>query len=265
MKTKQIRKVLVVYYAKHYGTLTDVKRALHKNDMTAYFQKRENEAKIKKLAGKVDAVIAVGGDGTLLRASHLIEDTPVLHVSSGSNVNEAFFSMATNKDANKKIGLLRKGKYKVIPLVRLEATLNGKRLPFKALNEVYAGSKTPYHTARYKLVIGGKGEEQKSSGVLVATPAGSNAWARSAGGKVLPLTAKKMQYVIREPYVGRLTKPKMLRGVLGANQKVTIVSDIWEKHKGIVVIDSHKREFSFNKGAMLVVKTAKQQLNLISF
>ncbi len=262
---KKIRKAVVVYYARNYGTLTAVKQALSKNKIAASYIKRESESAIKKAATKADCAVVVGGDGTLLRASHLIEATPVLHVSSSFKVNEAFFARATAKDIGRKIRLISKGKYKLLPLMRLEAEINGKKLPFKALNEVYAGSKEPYHTARYKLIIGNKTEEQKSSGILISTPAGSYAWARSAGGRTLPLTAKKIQFVVREPYAGRLTKPKMLRGVLGANQKVTIISDIWEKHKGIVVIDSHKREFSFNKGARLVVKTAKQTLNLICF
>lgn len=262
---KKVKKALVVYYATNYGALKAVKAAMHKNRMAASYVKRENEATIRRLTSGVDAVVVVGGDGTLLRASHLIEATPVLHVSSNLNVNEAFFARATTKDVGRKIRLITKGKYKLLPLMRLEATLNGKKLPFKALNEVYAGSKEPYHTARYRLIIGNRKEEQKSSGILISTPAGSHAWARSAGGKTLPLTAKKAQYIVREPYAGRLTKPRMTKGIISSNQGVAVISNIWEKHRGIVVIDSYKREFGFNKGARLVVKTAKQPLNLIYF
>ncbi|MBI2141725.1 NAD(+)/NADH kinase [Candidatus Woesearchaeota archaeon] len=261
----KIRKVLVVYYARNYGTLTALKLALGKNKIAASYIKREGESAIKKAALKADCVVVVGGDGTLLRASHLIESTPVLHVSSNSNVNEAFFARATAKDIGRKIRLISKGKYKLLPLLRLEAEINGKKLPFKALNEVYAGSKTPYHTARYKLIIGNKTEEQKSSGILISTPAGSYAWTRSAGGRTMPLTAKEVQFVVREPYVGRLTKPKMTKGVLSSSQSITVISNIWERHKGEVVIDSYKKEFKFDKGSRLVVKAARQPLNLVTF
>ncbi len=262
---KKVKKVAVVYYTRNYGTLAAVKRALQSNKVAASYVNRENETTIKKLVSKADAVVVVGGDGTLLRASHFIESTPVLHVSSHTGKNEAFFARATRKDISRKIWLLTQGKYKITPLLRLEAFLNGEKLPFKALNEVYAGSKTPYHVARYVLQIGNRKEEQKSSGVLISTPAGSYAWARSAGGKVLPITAKKIQYIIREPYVGRLTKPKMTKGALSGSQSVTVISNIWERHRGIVVIDSYKREFEFNKGRKLVVKVARQPFNLISF
>ncbi|MBI3036273.1 NAD(+)/NADH kinase [Candidatus Woesearchaeota archaeon] len=262
---KKVKKALVVYYARNYGTLNVVKKALQKNKIAASYIKRESESAIKKAALKADCAVVVGGDGTLLRASHLIESTPVLHVSSNLSINEAFFARATTKDISRKIKLLTKGKYKLLPLLRLEAEINGKKLPFKALNEVYAGSKEPYHTARYKLIIGNKTEEQKSSGILISTPAGSYAWARSAGGRTLSLTAKKMQFVVREPYVGRLTKPKMTKGVLSSSQSITVISNIWERHKGIVVVDSYKKNFGFNNGDKLLVKAAKQPLNLMGF
>ncbi|MBI2549570.1 NAD(+)/NADH kinase [Candidatus Woesearchaeota archaeon] len=262
---KKIRKVLVVYYTRNYGTLAKVKKALQKNKITASYVKRENESAIKRLVGKADAVIVVGGDGTLLRASHFVEHTPVLHVSSSIKMNEAFFSRATDKDAGRKIVLLAKGRYRIIPLMRLEASINGKRIPYKALNEVYAGSKEPYHVARYTLAVGNRREEQKSSGVLIATPAGSYAWVRSAGGKKLPLTVRKIEYVVREPYAGRLAKPKLTKGVVSGNQSITAVSKIWEKHRGIVVIDSYKKNFDFSNGDKLLVKAAKQPLNLIGF
>lgn len=262
---KKIKKIMVVYYSRNYGTLAKVKKAVKRNGVAATYVVRENEAEIKRRVSGVDAVIVVGGDGTLLRASHFVENTPVLHVSSSVNKNEAFFARATGNEFERKIRLLMKGVYKIIPLMRLEATLNRGKLPFKALNEIYVGSKEPYHVARYKLVIGGRMEEQKSSGIIISTPAGSYAWAKSAGGRTLPLTAKKILYVVREPYIGRLTKPRMLQGVLGPNGKIAVVSNIWEKRRGLVVIDSYKKEFEFNKGDRLVVKAAKQPLNLISF
>lgn len=262
---KKIRKALVVYYTRNYGTLSAVKKALEKSGVAASYVKRENESAIRKGIGKADAVIVVGGDGTLLRASHFIGDTAVLHISSSAGKNEAFFARATSNDAGSKIRLLAAGKYKTTKLMRLEAILNGKKLPFKALNEVYAGSEETYHVARYTLIIGGRKEEQKSSGVLIATPAGSYAWARSAGGRTLPLTAKKIEYVVREPYFGKLTKPKLTKGILGSSQSVTIISNIWERHRGVVVIDSYKKEFAFNNGDRLVVRAAKQPLNLVCF
>ena len=265
MKMKKVKNVLVVYFARYSEALSEVKKILNKKNLNTRYVNRENEADVARGVRGADAVIVVGGDGTLLRASHFIERTPVLHVSAGRQKHEAFFARASPKDFARKIRLLLQGKYKITRLMRLEATLNGRKLPYKALNELYIGSKEPFHVARYKLIIGKRGEEQKSSGVIISTPAGSYAWAKSAGGKLLPLTAKKIQYIVREPYFGRLTKPKLIKGVLGGNEKIVLVSKIWEKHEGTVVIDSYQKKFDFNKGDRLVVKASKQPLNLVSF
>ena len=257
---KPVKKVLVVYFNNYYDTFLKAKKALEKS-MQVYAANRENEALIRKMIEKVDAVLVVGGDGTLLRISHFVEETPVLHISSGTNKHEAFYSRASGKDIARKTILLTEGKYKVTPLTRIEATINGKKMPYKALNEIFAGGKKPYHTARYVLAVGKRKEEQKSSGIIISTPTGSYAWARSAGGKLLPQHAKKMQFIVREPYTGRIAKPKMTRGITSG--PVTVISKMW--HSGIVVVDSYYKEFPFDKGSKLVVKIAKQPLNLISF
>ena len=260
---KKIRKAMVVYYTRYYAAFLKVEKALRKVGIKYSKAKRENEIAIRRLIEKADAVIVVGGDGTLLRASHFIEKKPVLHVSSARNAHEAFFSRATGKDSEKKLRLLMLGKYKLLPLMRLEAWLNGKRLPYKALNEVFAGGRKAYHTVRYELAVGKKKEEQKSSGVIISTPAGSNAWGKSAGGIKLKLTDRKIAYVAREPYYGRLTKPRLTKGVADGNSRIVVKSKM--RQGGIVVIDSYKKEFNFNNGDALVVKAAKQPLNLISF
>ncbi len=257
---KPIRKALVVYFTMYRGSFLKAKKALEKV-MTVYSTRRENEAYIRKMVGKVDAVLVVGGDGTLLRTSHFIEKTPVLHISSGTTRHEAFYARASEKDIKWKAMLLAEGKYRITPLMRLESILNGKKLPYKALNEVFAGGKKPYHTARYLLAVGSRKEEQKSSGIIISTPTGSHAWARSAGGKLLPQHENRMQFIVREPYTGRIAKPRMTRGITGG--PLTLVSKIW--HAGIVAVDSCQKDFSFNKGSRLVVKKAKQPLNLISF
>ncbi|MBI2137820.1 NAD(+)/NADH kinase [Candidatus Woesearchaeota archaeon] len=262
---KKIKSAVVVYYTKYYKTLLSVRKALMKAGISAVFIKRENEGAIRKSVKNADALIVVGGDGTLLQASHFLEKTPALHISSGRTEHEAFFARAYEADAAGKLKRLAQGRYKIVHLDRLEAALNGRRIPFNALNEVFIGGHAAYHTVRYNIQIGGNSEEQKSSGVIIATPAGSHAWAKSAGGKTIPITAKGMVYVVREPYFGRLLKPKLLKGVLGRNSTVKVTSKIWHRHQGIVVVDSYNKTFPFNSGDRLTVKMARQPFNLITF
>jgi len=96
-----INNVLVVYANPknnvEKSTLELVKRILKKYKIN---YKTEHRSKLsKKLFRNKDLVIAVGGDGTFLRASHFIFDkTPVLGVNSDPVYKEGFFMAAVKKD-----------------------------------------------------------------------------------------------------------------------------------------------------------------------
>ena len=90
--------------------------------------------------------------------------------------------------------------------------MNNKLIKELALNEVYIGAKSQFHTSRYTIKLNGDGEEQRSSGVLIVTGSGSNAWYKSAGGEPFPCEEKKLKFLVREPYQKRVFKPKILCG-----------------------------------------------------
>ncbi|MBI2134068.1 NAD(+)/NADH kinase [Candidatus Woesearchaeota archaeon] len=254
---------LVVCYKDTYGTESAVKKALKKEKINHKCINRDMLT--KESFQKADLVISVGGDGTFLTASQYIKDQPVLVVASNFKKNEGFFAAAGKKEFHKKLKMIINDEFTTIKLNRLQPLIvKGKKrmnIP-PAINEVYIGCKRPYITARYVLKIGNKKEFQKSSGVIVSTAAGSNAWIKSAGGRKLPLSTKKTQYLIREPYFGRLTKPKMRKGVLPENAAVKIKSLMWD---GIAVVDSRHTEYELDEGSSIIIRNAKKPLNLITF
>ncbi len=256
----KIRNVLVVYYVHNYRTLANVEKALSKNKISYKCVEREKLG--KKLAEGKNLIIVVGGDGTFLRTTHLIGETPVFLVSSDVRYNEAFYGRATRNDFEKKLGMILNGKFKITKLSRLEAKINGKKLPILAMNEIFVGSRKPYHTSRYILKVKGRKELQKSSGVLITTHYGSYGWAKSAAKKLLAVPKNGFGYVVREPYIGRLTNSKMLQGILPAKGKITIES---LTHRGIAVIDSSDMEFGFVDGDKIEVKVSKKPLNFVEF
>jgi NAD+ kinase len=256
----KIKNALIVYYIQNYGVLDRVEHALHIGNVT-YLSVNRQKLNSRIFKNK-DIIITVGGDGTFLHAAKFSKDTPILGVCSDLKINEGFFTKACGIDFAKKLTFLLKGKYKITNLMRLEATINKtQKLPL-ALNEVFIGSKQPYHTSRYTLHISRKKEFQKSSGVIVATPAGSYAWAKSAGGKILPINSKKYQYIVREPYFGRLTKPQLLKGILNPKQTIKIRSHI---HEGIAVVDSQPDEYMFCDNDIIEIKVSKKPLRMVKF
>ena len=240
------------------ATLSKVKRVLKRYNFDFRLVDRDHLSK-EKFYG-IDLVIAVGGDGTFLRASQFINRQPVFGVNADIKNKEGFFMQTHKKKFEAKFMRITKNNFKIRQFPRLEAYVDGKKIETIALNEFFIGPRKSYHAAKYVISIDGKKERQKSSGVLVATAAGSYAWAKASHNRPLPLNSGKFQFVVREPYEGKVFKNYKLKyGILGKNQKVTVVSQMLD---GIVVADSVGKEFNVKYGHKTVVKLADKSKNL---
>ena len=262
----KINNILVVYAKpsnkQEKSTLQIVKNTLKKHKIN--YNSVNREKLNKNLFQNKDLIIAAGGDGTFLRASQFIFDkTPLLGVNSDPRYKEGFFMVADKKNFEQKFKEVLRRNYKIKKLQRLEAYISNKKISELALNEFYVASEKQHHTARYFLNVRGKKERQKSSGVLIATAAGSNAWIKSAGGKILPLNSNKFEYLVREPYCGRVSaKCSLVNNVLNINEKIEIM---FEVGNGILIADSLSREHRFKAGKKVTVEMSKKPLYIISF
>ena len=218
---------------------------------------RLNKSQFKNIG----LVIAVGGDGTFLRAAHFIGKQILFGVNADVSGKEGFFMKSDKSDFGKKLKDMLKGKFKIKRLPRLAAYINSKKVKTYALNEFFIGAKKSYHAAKYLIEVNGRRERQKSSGVIVSTPTGSYAWAKSCCNKTLPLDSKNFQFVVREPYEGKVFKNYKLKyGVLNKGLKISITSEMLD---GIVIADSVGKEHSLKNGSKAVISLSKNYLNAI--
>lgn len=221
----------------------------------------------EKAVSTVDCVIVVGGDGTLLRVSHFCGDVPVLGVNLTPETTEGFFMRARVDNFSECLHKLLEKQFELSGLLRLQATINGKNSKdgkkiAPCLNEYFVGSLKSYDVAEYELVLGKKKEMQKSSGVLISTPAGSHAWTKSAGGDVLPRTQEKIQVLVREPYAGRLTHPKLVHKILPLWKNVFI--NVFSE-KMLLVSDSVSGEYSLTTGDIVEITASDEHFWLVEF
>ncbi len=146
--------------------------------------------------------------------------------------------------------------------MRLNIEINNNKINNLVLNEVYIGDVKPYNVFNYEINIEEQREFQRSSGVIIGTPSGSNAWISSAGGKILNLEEENFQYVSRELYKGRLTPSyKLEKGILDKTKKIEITC----KSNGILVIDSILPEYNLNIGDKIRISADKSSLKYIFF
>lgn len=243
------------------SALDTVERILKKYSISYKLANRDRLAK-KHFEGK-DLIIAVGGDGTFLRAAHFIGKQPVFGVNADLKNKEGFFMKADKKNFEQKLEKIIKNRFKIVKLPRLEAYINNRKAWTMALNEFFIGPLKSYHAAKYLIEQNGKKERQKSSGVLVTTAAGSYAWASACCSRRLPLNSSKYQFVVREPYEGKVFKNYKLKyGILNKNQKISIISEMLD---GILVADSVGKEFKLKLGDRITVRMSRNRLNFINF
>ncbi|MBU0980491.1 MAG: NAD(+)/NADH kinase [Nanoarchaeota archaeon] len=258
-----MKKVIVTYIAHqlrhHNRTLRDVIGFLKKRSQLKVLERQHLS---RKHFDGADLVVTVGGDGTFLRTSHFVKDEPVLGINSDISSKEGYFTRADHGNYRQCLTRALDGKYRVNKLLRLQVLINSRPVPDLALNEVYIGYTCRYHTLNFELMVRKRKERQRATGIFVGTPAGSTAWIRSAGGKIMPLGSKRFQFLVREPYRGRIHKPTLLKGILNNDEqvKVTCLSE-----HGVLMIDSLTEERSFKRNDTITVKAAKNPLKLVSF
>jgi NAD+ kinase len=131
---------------------------------------------------KVDFIISVGGDGTILRTIHkMVDPLPILGINMGTL---GFLVDVEPKDALETLDHLING-FEVDLRSRLKVLLNGICLP-PAINEVALLTASPAKMIEFEIIVDGAlMEDFRSDGVVIATSTGSTAYAMSAGGPIV--------------------------------------------------------------------------------
>ncbi len=179
-------------------------------------------------------VVSVGGDGTFLHAARSLPEVPLLGVNADPQRSEAVFCAATAGTFRAHLQQALAGRLDALRLPWLTLHLNGRRLPYRALNDVLVVHDDPATMSRYRLQVGAREELQKSSGLWVATPAGSSSAVYAAGGRRLSWRARAFQYRPRELYRGRLSRPRLLGGILLPRDRVRVT---WLMRRGVACVD----------------------------
>jgi len=212
---------------------------------------------ISKSRTKGRLVITVGGDGTVLDASHASEGSPVLGINSDPIRSVGSLCVGSNENFPTLLNDLLAGKLEYRSLARVRGELNGKPLKNLALNEILIAHQNPAGMSRYQIRIGDQVEEQKSSGIWIATSTGSTGAILSAGGHIQDLDDDRLQYVVREPYLAVGKVGRLFSGICEASIEVTSMMV-----DGRIFIDGPMRTETFTTGSKLVISAEKTSLSL---
>ncbi len=246
----------------HAATLLEVKAALNDLGAVAEFQ----EGPRTRIVGRYDLVVTVGGDGTLLAASHQLgPETPILGVNSAPESSVGFFCAARAGTVRDTLGAALEGRLRGIELARMRVDINDRVLHNRVLNEALFCHASPAATSRYILRVtyaddSFDEEEQKSSGLWIGPAAGSTAAQKSAGGRVLPLTSRRLQYVVREPYTAAGRELRLMTGLVDEEGRITLRSKM---RQAKLFLDGHHNEYDAEIGDVITLRRSDETLTVL--
>lgn len=131
-----------------------------------------------------DVVIALGGDGTILRAARIHPDKPVVGFNLGGL---GYLASVERRDFRMALGMIAEGRFKISRRTMLEARKSGAASPRAvALNDIVLMRELSGHAAVLDVAVDGRAAARYfADGLVFATPTGSTAYSLSAGGPVL--------------------------------------------------------------------------------
>ncbi len=132
---------------------------------------------------EVDIIIAVGGDGTILRTQNFISSKkiPLFGINMGT---VGFLTEIDPEDTFGAIKEVLSGNYFVEKRTQLQIWHNQKI--HSALNEVVLMTRRPAKMLHIQISVDEEvAEELRADGLIIATPSGSTAYSMSAGGPIV--------------------------------------------------------------------------------
>ena len=208
---------------------------------------------------KLDFLIALGGDGTILSAARAVgpRKTPIVGIHLGEL---GFLAEVTIEDMFKRLNQIMEGNFSVNHRMVLKATLsksNGEKT-FFALNDFVVDRGKSQRIINLELYAGDNFiSSYKSDGLIISTPTGSTAYSLSAGGPILVPGISAITVTPLSPHTLSL-RPMVLSG----SQMIEIKSI--DKGEIAFAVDGQVSDY-FKDDTRVFIEKASYTIEMISF
>ncbi len=236
-KTPAFRNVAVVAHPKLHEAIQEAQEIvahLQKSGLNSLYCLLYDEGlKQRFKSGEFDLLIALGGDGTMLRAGHLCGPfgVPILGINLG---RFGFLMEIRQKQWQDILPRLLQGDYWLERRMMLQAQLfRGNNLlgEWDVLNEVVVGRGQIVRPVHLVTDVDGRFLTTYVADALIAsTPTGSTAYALAAGGPILP---PELRTILLVPVAPHLSIDRAIVLAEGSTASITIHTD----HLAVLCID----------------------------
>ncbi len=211
---------------------------------------------------KIDALVTLGGDGTLLRGARLLagKSVPILGVNLG---RLGFLTTCGSEDAEAGLRLLATGDYvaeaRMTLAARAEDSSGSTRQEWLALNDFVLHKGGFARVVRLSVAINGESiGVYAADGVIISTPTGSTAYSLSAGG---PVVVPTVESIILTPVSAHMLAVRPL--VIPADAEVTVAT--LENPEELIVTVDGQVGTDLARGEKLVVRRAPNPVLIVRF
>ncbi len=268
--------VIQTAHDKHQAVLSKVRKAVPN---TIKSQTIDRELVPRFMFGEDDLIITVGQDGLVSNTAKYLTSQPILAVNPDPDRFDGILLPFTTETIEKQLCTTLHGPLQVKHVTLAKAEMaDGQTL--LAFNDFYIGANS-HVSARYRIEIGDRQENQSSSGIIVSTGAGSTGWLQSIyagaagviealGGQVIPPAnggrldwdTEHLVYSVREPFPSNATQTSIVHGIVTDETPLKITSQM--ATNGIIFSDGVEADYlEFNSGAELTLSIAPNKASLI--
>lgn len=259
---RQVARTVAPAAAEHERTLAALLATLARHGVEPAVVDVNPGAEARAALARARFVVSVGGDGTLLTASHFVPAAgTLLGVNSAPRDSVGYLTLAQRASLPRTLAAIASDQLRPVPVTRLAVKLDGVTLPEAALNDVLFAHQHPAATSRYLVRLGRQSETHRSSGLWVSTAAGSTAGIRSSGGAVLPLRSRRLQFRARELYRRPGAVHALASGFLAPGADLVVESQM---DAGWLYIDGSRVSYPFPFGARAEIRALRAPLLLFA-
>lgn len=262
---KEPSKEDLVYIQELFSQIEQEKNTLFLYDK--FFEKIKKSIELKKdffvfskreeIKDKVDIMLSLGGDGTLLDTRPFVVDTNIAVL--GINLGHlGFLTTVGRKEIKNLIKEIENKNYHIEtrPLLKAFYKENPQEVIGYAINEVCFRTKGVEGMVDIDVFVDDKYlTTYTSDGLLVATPTGSTAYSLSCGGPIITPNARCLCLTPIAPHTLTL-RPIIIPQE--AKVEANIKKDIKEM---VMILDSQQIDLSYSNN--IIVSTSSYKLNLI--
>lgn len=208
---------------------------------------------------QADAVVTVGGDGTMLHAAKECarHGLPVLGINLGRT---GFLATCELDEMEQKLHKLAAGEFSVEHRALLQAECTGADGSLIALNDLVVYSGQRRQTVDLDILCDGLPVSNcRGDGVILATPTGSTAYSLSAGGPILDARIRGL--VVTSICAHSLQRPAI---VFAADRRITVRPGA-DQRGPILISSDGEREIELPAGGELRAGLSEKSVKLITF